>query len=157
MSHVNKRRLDPPRNKMVLEQKRCSIKHVFPNNHVVPRGKRLEKAMGGCIAGGKSNGRGTLLQRGQAIFQRRPVRIALPRVAMPAGKATILGALISGGKVNGRSNIARARLNSMAGMDRSCLNLHGSLGYIKTENQGDLLQGRKGHEELSRRWASLGS
>jgi hypothetical protein len=38
--------------------------------------------------------------------------------------------------VNGRSNIARARFDSVAGMDRSSFNLHGNLGYNKPKSHG---------------------
>src|SRR5205807_4523393 len=109
---------------MVLEQNGCAIKNVFGGDYVVPRRKRLEKSSGRRIPGRKSNGRRALFQRRQTALQRRAVWVVLARVAVSTGKTAVLSALKRGGEVNGRSNIARALLDSVAGMYGSCLNFH---------------------------------
>src|SRR5947209_16023678 len=119
---------------MVLEQNGCAIKNVFAGDYVVPRRKRLEKSSGRRITGRKSNGRRALLQRRQTSLQRRAVWVVLAGIAVSARKTAVFGTLKRGGEVNGRSNIARGRLDSVAGMDCSCLNFHDRLGYNKKGN-----------------------
>ena len=121
--HVDLRVSKSPVAHQAFQQDERAVKDVRSGEDVVARGQRLKHRERGCAAGGESQRRGAIFNRGQSTLQSLPIRVTGPRIQMTARQTAI----------SSLSNVVErwmagvtSRVDSlqMAGVNSFGLNLH---------------------------------